>query len=422
MGEAALVELAIASLDHRGEGLAKRKNGAPRLAYALPGERVIARLDGQGAVLIEILEASPERVAPICRYFGECGGCAAQHMSPSLYQAWKRGILERALAQAQIEVDIGPLIDAHGEGRRRATFHARFTGERVVGYMQARAHRIVAIEDCPILAPSMSKALSATRRLAAVLAGAGKPLDLSATASLGGLDIVIRGAGELDFSVRRGLVEAAAELDLARLSTHGEVLVERRPPEILMGPATVVPPLGAFLQATAEGERALAALAMAAIDGERIADLFSGVGAFALRLAERRIVHAVEIQGAALDALTRAQRRTPRLCPVSVEARDLFQRPLTRQELSPFDAVLFDPPRAGAAAQAAELAASNVPRVIAISCNPGTFARDARILIEGGYRLQRVTAIDQFRFSPHLEIVGAFSRAESPKRKRSIFG
>ena len=423
MAETALVELAIASLNHRGEGLAKGKIGATRLAYTLPGERVLARFEGENARLVEILEASPERIAPICRHFGDCGGCAAQHMSASLYAEWKRSVLSRALVRAGVGADVGPLIDAHGEGRRRATFHARFgAGGLAVGFMQARAHRIAAIEDCPILAPSMSKALAAARVLAGVLRQLGRPLDLSATASLGGLDIDIRGAGEFDFSVRRELIAAAAELDLSRLSNHGDILIERRAPEILMGLATVVPPSGFFLQPTAEGERVLAALAMEAIDGERVADLFAGVGAFALRLAERHSVHAVEIQSAALDALTRAARRTPGVRPISVETRDLFQRPLTKRELSRFDAVVFDPPRAGAAAQTAEIAASQVPRVIAVSCDPGTFARDARTLVDGGYRLEQTTAIDQFRFSPHLEIVGVFSRGKPAKRTRSVLG
>ena len=423
MNEGAVVELDIDSLGHLGEGVAKNGKRVTHVAYALPGERVRARLEGARASLIEILEPSPERITPICGHFGDCGGCAAQHMSAPVYGDWKRRILTRALAQARIEMEVGPLIDAHGEGRRRATFHARFKGDRVaVGFMQARAHRIVAIEDCPILAPSMSQALAATRAIAALIAKLGKPLDLSATASLRGLDVDIRGAGELSQVLREGLVEAAVGLDLARLSNHGEVLLERRAPEILMGSAVVAPPPGAFLQATGEGERRLAALAMETINGERVADLFAGVGAFALRLAERHSVHAVDINGAAIAALTRAARQASRLRPLSVETRDLFARPLTRQELSRFDAVVFDPPRAGAAAQAAEIAASHVPSVVAVSCNPATFARDARILIDGGYRLEKTTPIDQFRFSPHLEIVGAFSRAKITKRTRPILG
>jgi 23S rRNA (uracil1939-C5)-methyltransferase len=422
MSEAAAVELDIDSLGHRGEGVAKNGTRVTHVAYTLPGERVRARLEGARASLIEILERSPERIAPICGHFGDCGGCATQHISAPLYADWKRRILTRALAQARIETEVGPLIDAHGEGRGRATFHARFRGDDVaVGFMQARAHRIVAIDDCPILAPSLSRALAATRAIAARLAGLDRPLDLSATASLSGLDVDIRGAGELSEALRQGLIEAAVRLDLARLSNHGEVLLERRPPQIQMGSAVVSPPPGAFLQATGEGERRLAAVAMETIHGERVADLFSGVGALALRLAERHSVHAVEINGAALAALSRAARDAPRLRPISVETRDLFARPLTRQELSRFDAVVFDPPRAGAAAQASEIAASGVPCVVAVSCNPATFARDARLLIDGGYRLERAAPIDQFRFSPHLEIVGAFSRAKITKRTRPIF-
>jgi 23S rRNA (uracil1939-C5)-methyltransferase len=423
VAEATIVELDIAALDRRGEGVGTTNQGAIHVAFALPGERVRARVEGARASLVEVLTPSPERITPICAYFGDCGGCAAQHMSAALYADWKVDIVARALAQARVEAEVGPPIDAHGEGRRRATFHARFEAAGVVvGYMQARSHRVVAIEACPILAPPMSQALPAARHIAALLRALGKPLDLSATATLGGLDIDVRGAGDLDPVIRQTLIVAADRLDLARLSNHGETLIERRPPQIAMGSAFVVPPPGGFLQATSEGERVLAALAIEAIKGERVFDLFSGAGAFALRLAERRSVHAVDIDGGALAALARAARQAPRLRHPSVETRDLFGRPLTREELKRFDAVLFDPPRAGAAAQAVEIAASGVPSVVAVSCKPATFARDARALIDGGYRLDKATLIDQFRFSPHVEIVGAFSWAKSTKRTKRILG
>ena len=422
MDEAALAEITIAALGRRGEGVAERAQGPLYVPYALPGERVSARIAGERGNLVEIRQASAHRASPICRYFGDCGGCAAQHMDAALYGQWKRDIVLRALAQARVAADVAPLIDAHGQGRRRATFHARYAhGAVAVGYMQARAHRIVAIEECPILAPAMANALAGAREIAAALRRLAKPLDLSITATLTGLDIDLHGAGPLDFAVRQALVALAERLDLARLSNHGEILIERRPPEIIMGKARVKPPSGAFLQATEEGERVLAARAIAAIKSERVADLFSGAGAFALRLAETRTVHAVEIESAALAALARASRETQGLRPISTEARDLFRRPLTRQELGRFDAILFDPPRAGAAAQAAEIAASGAPCVVAVSCNPATFARDAKILVEGGYRPQSVTPIDQFRFSPHVEIVGVFTRP-AKKRARGLLG
>ncbi|HLH49260.1 MAG TPA: RNA methyltransferase [Roseiarcus sp.] len=422
MDEAALAEVTIAALGRRGEGVAESTQGPLYIPYALPGERIGARISGERGHLVEIRQASAHRARPICRYFGDCGGCAAQHMDAELYAQWKRGLVVRALAQARVPAEIAPLVDAHGEGRRRATFHARYAdGAVAVGYMQARAHRIVAIEECPILAPGMASALTSAREIAGALRPIAKPLDLSITASLTGLDIDLRGAGPLDFAVRQDLVALAERLDLARLSNHGEILIERRSPEIAMGKARVKPPPGAFLQATEEGERILAALAVAAIKGERVVDLFSGAGAFALRLAESRNVHAVDIEGAGLAALARAARETRGLRPISTEARDLFRRPLTRQELGRFDAILFDPPRAGAAAQATEIAASGALSVVAVSCNPATFARDAKTLLDGGYKAQSITPIDQFRFSPHVEMVGVFIRP-AKKRARGLLG
>jgi 23S rRNA (uracil1939-C5)-methyltransferase len=416
-------ELTVAALGSRGEGVVRNAEGAIYIPYTLPGERVRARIAGDRGALLEILTASRERVAPPCPYFGDCGGCATQHLDKMLYAQWKRDILVRALAQARIETDARPLVDAHGEGRRRATFHARFpNGQAALGYMQARAHRVVAIEACPILAPSMAAAIGTAREIAGVLRPLGKPLDISVTATLSGLDVDFRGSGPLDFALQQSLIATAEQRDLARLSNHGEILIERRPPEVLMGRARVTPPSGGFLQATAEGERLLAALAIEAIQGERVADLFCGAGAFALRLAERFKVHAVELDEAALAALARAARETEGLRPISQEQRDLFRRPLTSEELRRFDTVLFDPPRSGAATQAAEIAKSGAPRVVAISCNPATFARDARALIDSGYRLEWATPIDQFRFSPHLEIVGVLTRPIEKKRARGLLG
>jgi 23S rRNA (uracil1939-C5)-methyltransferase len=268
----------------------------------------------------------------------------------------------------------------------------------------------------------MAAALTSAREIAAALRPLGKPLDISMTATLSGLDVDFRGTGPLDFTLRQALIAVATQCDLARLANHGEILIEHRAPEVLMGAARVRPPPGGFLQATAEGERLLAALAIEAVKGERVADLFCGAGAFALRLAERFKIHAVETDANALAALIRAARETPSLLPISHEQRDLFRQPLTREELKRFDTILFDPPRAGAAAQVAEIAKSGVARVVAVSCNSATFARDARTLIDGNYRLERATPIDQFRFSPHVEIIGVFTRQVEKKRSRGLLG
>ena len=415
-------ELTILALNDRGEGVAGDGTIVPG---ALPGERARVEMAGKRARLCETLEPSRERIAPFCRYFGVCGGCAAQHMSAALYRAWKRENLVGALKRARVEAEVGALIDAHGEGRRRATLHARFApdGRERVGFMRARAHDIVAIDACPLFSPAMNGAIAAARALAGDLRGFGKPLDIQATATLGGLDFDLRGAGALDAPARRKLAKTADRLDLARVSNHGEVVVERRAPQVAFGRALITPPPGGFLQATLAGERALAEGAGAALQGaRRVADLFCGAGAFALRLAEGHEVFAADADAAAIAALKRAAAEARGLRAVDAETRDLFQRPLRGQELDAFDGVLFDPPRVGAEAQARALAASRTPIVVAISCNAESFARDARILIAGGYAIGEVTPLDQFRFSPHVEILATFRRPPAPRRRRGLLG
>jgi 23S rRNA (uracil1939-C5)-methyltransferase len=412
-------EVTIVSLNGRGEGVATDGTVAP---LALPGETALVEVDGERARVVATAVAAPERAEPICPYFGRCGGCAAQHMSARLYATWKRDGVVRALQRAGVEAEVGPLIDAHGEGRRRATFHARFAdGHEQVGFMRARAHDIIAVDACPLFAPSLVGAIPAANALAAAVRGISKPLDIQATATLGGLDFDLRGSGAPDDLTRRKLTAAAERLDLARLSVHGDTIIERRPPEIRFGDVLAVPPPGGFLQATAAGEQALADGAVAALQGaKRVADLFCGAGAFALRLARQHEVFAVDSDAAAVAALMRAAGAASGLRAVHAESRDLFRRPLTGAELARCDAVLFDPPRAGAEAQARALAAAGPPLVVAISCNVDSFARDARVLIGGGYEIGPVTALDQFRFSPHVELLAAFRRRPVKRRKGAL--
>ena len=305
-------ELTIVSLNARGEGVATDGTVAP---LALPGETALTEADGERARVVALEVAAPERAEPICPYFGRCGGCAAQHMSQRLYATWKRDGVVRALQRAGVAAEVGPLIDAHGEGRRRATFHARFVdGREQVGFMRARAHDIIAVDACPLFAPGLAGAIAAANALAAAVRGISKPLDIQATATLGGLDFDLRGSGAPDDLTRRKLAAAAERLDLARLSVHGETIVERRPPEILFGDVLATPPPGGFLQATEAGERALADGAAAALHGaKRVADLFCGAGAFALRLAREREVFAVDSDAAAVAALHARRRRGDRV-------------------------------------------------------------------------------------------------------------
>ena len=418
-------ELTIDHLGQRGEGVAHVSGGQIFVPHAFPGERIVAEVDGDRGKLVEVLTPSPNRVAPICRHYGDCGGCAIQGLAAPAYGAWKRDLLVEALTRVELSPSIDALVDAHGAGRRRATFHARVDRDAIgsmrleVGFMRARAHDLVDLDLCPVLAPEMAGALGAARAVARALSPLLKPLDILVTATLEGLDIDTRGSGPLNFDFSRQLIAVAERLDLARLSIHGDVIIERRPPLLAMGAARLAPPPGAFLQATLAGEETLAGLALEATSGaRRIADLFAGVGTFALRLAARAEVHAVESERLALLALARAAHHAPGARKVTTEVRDLMRRPLVVGELNAFDAVVFDPPRAGAQAQAEALAASAVPTVVAVSCNARTFARDARILVDGGYVFERATPVDQFRHSPHLETVGVFRRPRVKARPR----
>jgi 23S rRNA (uracil1939-C5)-methyltransferase len=410
--------LIIDRLGARGDGIAQGPGGPVYVPYALPGEIVAADIAGERGRLIDVLTPSAARIAPICPYFERCGGCVAQHMDDQTYRAWKRDNVLAALARAGIDTPLDEMIDAHGDGRRRATFHARREeGRMLAGFMATRSHDLVAIDVCPVLTPGLARAPAVAAALAQVLARSGKPLDIQVTASDSGLDVDIRGHGPASEKQRLALIEAANALDLARLSLHGDVIVERRAPFMAMGLAQVTPSPGGFLQATALGEDTLGRLVIEGCGkAKRIADLFAGCGPFALRLAQRAEVHAVEQDPAALKALDRAARVTQGLRRITHEARDLFRRPLLAPELERFDAVVFDPPRAGAEAQAKQIALSKIGRAIAVSCDAGTFARDAALLIAGGFRLERVTPVDQFRYSHHVELVGVFTRATGKKR------
>jgi len=404
--------LNVARLGQRGDGIVETASGQVFIPYALPGETVRAVVDGERGQLVEIITPAESRIAAICPLFTRCGGCAAQHMAPGLYREWKRQQVVTALSRAGIEAPVGDLVDAHGAGRRRVTFHARRQGEAmVVGFMAARSHELIAVEACPVLAPGLARAPSVAQMLANRLGGAAKPLDIQVTASEAGLDVDVRGHGPIAGKLRLILTELAERLDLARLSIHGDVVVERRPPLQRMGKALVAPAPGGFLQATAAGEEALAGLVMEALPkGKRAADLFAGCGPFSFRLVERMQVTAIESDQAAMLALTKGAGATQGLKPIATETRDLFRRPLLEHELNGFDVVVLDPPRAGAEAQVKRLAVSKVRDVIYVSCDAGSFARDAATLAAGGYALETVTPVDQFRYSAHVELVGVFRR------------
>jgi 23S rRNA (uracil1939-C5)-methyltransferase len=413
----AVVErLLIDHVGHRGDGVAPADGTAVYVPYTLGGETVeTAHVPGHPdrRQLLAVETASPERIAPFCPHFGVCGGCAIQHWQPDRYRAWKRNLVVETLKQAHLDCEVAPLVDAHGLGRRRMTLHARMGTHDVlkVGFAAAYSHDIVPVDRCPILDPGLNGALDAAWALAEPLIKTGKPLDIQITATSNGLDIDVRGSGPLPANMIATLSRLAEQHRLARLSRHGELVLLRLPPVIAIGAAQVTLPPGSFLQATTLGEETLAGLVAAHCRrAKHIADLFCGVGPFALRLATAARIAAFDGDAGAIAALQKAATATSGLKPVKTEARDLFRRPLMPQELRDFDAIVFDPPRQGAQAQALQLAASKVGIVVAVSCNIATFARDARILVDGGYRLEGVTPVDQFRHTPHVELVAKFVR------------
>ena len=413
-----LRDLEIERVGAQGDGVAA---GPVFASLALPGERVRARVAGERADAVEVLDASAERVTPPCPHFGACGGCALQHWAAAPYLAWKAEQIRLALARERIETEILPAFAARPGSRRRLALHARpgRGGGAEIGFKARRSWRLVPIEVCPVADPRLVAAFPALRTLAAPLFERPKSAPtLHATLTETGLDVDITGVeqrgGGLSADARIQVAAAAGAADLARVSLGGEILYQARTPMVRIGRASVALPLGAFLQAVGEAEAAMAGFVREALAGARtVADLYCGVGAFALRLAEEAAVSAYDIAGPAVAALKAAHGQAPGLKAVAAEARDLVRRPVLAAQLDRVEAAVIDPPRAGAAEQHRELAKSKVARVAGVSCNPATFARDARILTDAGFSLTRVLPVDQFLWSPHVELVGVFERNRS---------
>ena len=406
-------ELLIESVGAHGDGVAAGPVYAP---LTLPGERVMADVDGDRASMTEVLRASEDRVEPPCPYFGDCGGCALQHWASAPYRTWKQQQIRIALARERIETEFLTPFAARPGTRRRLALHARkAAGRTILGFKARRSWRLVEIERCPIALPQLQSALPILARLAEPFLEHPKSAPtLHATFTETGLDVDVTGvearSGGLSADARVRAAEIAGAADLARVTLAGDMLFQVRAPIVRFGRTNVALPPGAFLQAVADAEAAMATMAVEAFDGAaRVADLFCGVGAFGLRLAEKASVYAADSSPQSVKALLAAS-GTAGLKAVTVEARDLYRRPLLAEEMRRLDGVLFDPPRAGAAEQSRQIARSGVARVVGVSCNPATFARDARILADAGFALRSVTLIDQFLWSPHVELVGVFKR------------
>ena len=349
----------------------------------------------------------------LCRHFGTCGGCAHQDLVDADYRALKRRLVVDALSRHGVEAPVEDVVEVPPATRRRATMKAVKTGQGVsLGFSAARSHDIVDMRECLVLTPKLVALVARLREMLASVLRAGEAVELHITDTDTGVDLSLRWQRPNDPATLGDLARWATKLGLARVSRHNDTLIELARPVVRFGKAIVALPPEAFLQPTREGEAVLQDFVLGALDGAKhVADLFAGCGTFALRLAERSRVQAVEIDAPMLDALAVAVRTTSGLKPVATEKRNLFRRPLSEAELAAFDAVCLDPPRAGAAAQAGALGRSKVKRVAYVSCDPDSFARDARVMIDLGLDLKRVVPVDQFLWSSHIELAALFERA-----------
>lgn len=395
---------AIVRLAARGDGITGDGRFVPLAAI---GDSVDFAVDPPRII------PGPHHAPAACAHYPACGGCQLQHLDDVAYVDFVLDRLLRVLP-AGLPAQTHPVALSPPRSRRRASLKAlKRSGRLSLGFHSEGTHALVDITDCPLLAPELMTLLPQLRLLLKARLKDGQGAGIAMTLSDDGIDLLLANVSAEGLAAIEALSDFAASHDLARLSVEGpggiDTLVERRQPTLRMGGVVVPLPVAPFLQATREGEAALVAAVLAAVgDAGRVADLFCGLGTFALPLSQRSAVLAMDAAGPAVMALGVAGRRAGR--KVEVQHRDLFRRPLAGKELAGLDVVVFDPPRAGAEAQARALAASAVPVVVAVSCNPNSFGRDAKILVEGGYTLTALWPVAQFRWSSHVELVARFER------------
>ncbi|WP_310621021.1 class I SAM-dependent RNA methyltransferase [Flexibacterium corallicola] len=403
--------LQIDRLAHKGDGVAINNGEQVFIALTLPQELVEAEQVGSRFELNRIIEPSPERVEPICLHFGSCGGCTLQHASSTLYSAFKRQQIIEALKSRGIEHPVEEVVPCPPQSRRRAVLTAVKAGHKILmGYHGAKSHRLVDIKECPVLLPEITEALPNLRKLASKVIGRKGELKITVTSTESGLDICLNGLGKNFEKYFLELSQDAMEFSFARLTAEGETVLELKKPNLHMGEVLVTPPSGGFLQATQQAEDEMADLVLEGLNGcKKVIDLFAGSGTFTFRLAKQASVLAVESDAKSLKALDEAKRQASKLKKVEVQRRDLFRRPLTKAEIYQFgkgyDGVVIDPPRSGALEQSKELAQSSVKRIVSVSCNPATFARDLKVLTDGNFKITKIVPVDQFLYSPHVEVV-----------------
>lgn len=395
----------VSRLGQMGDGIVEAGDGVLHFPKVLPGEQV----EIAAGRVSRIVDPSPERVAAFCQHYEACGGCKFQHWAETPYRAWKKARLAQALRAQGLDVSIADMRDAHGAGRRRVSLHVRQIGDVWrAGFMEQKTHDLVPLNSCPVLVPQLQDAPTLAAEFGPHLGAC----DVAMTWATNGLDVAIKAERKAVAKRLPALSALFNSRKLLRLSINGEIFAMAAPPMVQLGAAMVVLPVQSFLQATLAGEETLYELVLASRPKKvrNVADLFSGLGTFALRLAQHLPVTAIDSDKPAIEALQKTVRVTQALKPVTAMVRNLFNAPLTVGELKDLDWIVLDPPRSGAEAQIRQLAKSAVRHVTYVSCDVQSFTRDARILVDGGFKFNSVTPVDQFKWTGHVELVGVFSK------------
>ena len=412
--------ITIGAMAAQGDGVALIGEKRVHIPFTLPVETVNALIADAKGEATAIDSPSPDRISPICKHFGVCGGCSLQHWREGPYAEWKVGLVKAALAREGLAAPIEPLKSYPLASRRRATFTVRKESREIrLGFNAAWSHDLVDLHECPILLPQIVSALPQLRAALADALPNKSEAKLHITAAENGLDCNIE-APRLPASGVARLTEKLSAVGIIRMVWNGDVVFLAAAPFVLTGGVKVMLPHGSFLQAVEACESDMAAFAVQALAEAKapkgpVCDLFAGLGAFTFACGKRTPVTAFEDNANAAAALNGAAKGASGIKPVKAVRRDLFRNPLGPMELNVYSAAIADPPREGAEAQCKALAASRIGAVVMLSCNPVTFARDAAIILSGGFTLSRLAVFDQFKFSPHVETAAVFTRVDSKK-------
>ncbi|MDE2648113.1 MAG: RsmD family RNA methyltransferase [Paracoccaceae bacterium] len=400
-----MIKSIILTLNSRAEGVTADGTRVPR---ALPGEEVALGKENK----FKIILPSKDRITPVCTHYKGCGGCSMQHATQSFIKDWKSNVIKSCLSARGLETIIKPILTSKINSRRRVTLHGMKTKKSVtVGFFKRNTHELISTPSCELVNPEILSAFSLFEEITLIGATRKSIIEISVTVSKAGLDLNILNGKKLDNQNIMKITGLCESFNIARITWNEDLLANFLNPTIVFQGIAITPPPNAFLQATEQGQEILIANAMLSVfDSDKVIDLFSGCGTFALPAAKRSEVLAIDKTKSMLTAIDQAWRGTTGLKKVTSRSQDLFKEPVGKEELNSFDAAIIDPPRVGAEAQSHELAKSHIKRISSVSCNPRTFSRDAKILVDSGFKLDWVQPIDQFLWSSHIELVAQFSR------------